>query len=489
MKNLSIKSAAYVNMISKYTVIFLNLFITAILARLLTPEEYGIVAIVNVFVAFFAILADLGIGNAVVQNQSLSEKDIQNIFFWSLKRAVLLGLIFVCLAVPIAYFYSNDVYLKIVPLLGIAVVFTTANTVPAALLTKSKKFVLIGLRTVTVCIVCAFFTIILAMFGFSYYALVFNTILSGFLNLIWNLKGSGLTIFSKISGLNESIDKIRNFSTNLFKFNVINYFARNSDNLLIGKFLGAVELGYYNKAYQLMLYPMNNLTNVITPVLLPYLSSRKDDANYVYSKYIQTVKVLSLLGMYISVFSYFCSYELVVILFGKNWIMTVPCFQYLSISIWAQMICATAGTMFQVLDNTKGQFNCGLVTSTVTVTAIVFGVILGDIESISVLVMLAYLSHFITVIYFLVHKTFKKSWIVYIKMFVPDFIIGVIVAISLFLLNLINIESVLLSFIIKLTISGVLYLLLLVLSKELKHLSLLFPAKLKKFCIKIKILD
>lgn len=476
---MSMKKAAIINMSGKYTVVLLNLLITAILARLLTPEEYGIVAIVNVFVSFFAIIADFGVGNAIVQNKTLTTDDIQNIFTWSLGRAILLGVSFALMAVPISLFYADSVYLRIVPLLAFSVVFSTLNMVPNALLVKKKNFTLIALRTIMVCVVCAVVTIILAYSGASYYALVINSITSSFLNLVWNMRNSGLQLFKIVGDKKASVNKVKNFSSNLFKFNVMNYFSRNLDNILIGKFMGVDALGYYNKAYQLMLYPMNNFTNVITPVLLPFLSDKQNDKNYIYNKYNETVRVLSLLGLYITAFCIFSSYELVGILFGENWLMTVPCFQLLAISIWSQMICATSGTMFQVLDKTRVQFIRGLITTSTTVSCILIGVLFQSIERVSLFVTLAYLSNFVTMLYFLIKKSFGESCLKFLRQFIPDMAIFLVVGISLYLIDRLNVENIYLSFFYKLFVSGLVYLFMLFITKQYKHLLKYLPRKFK----------
>lgn len=481
---MSMKKAAVINMSAKYMVVVLQLVISAVLARLLTPEEYGIVAVITVFTSFFSILADLGVGNAVVQNQSLTKNDIQNIYAWSLKKAVLLGVLFALLAFPISWFYSDSVYLQLVPLLSISVVFSAANMVPNALLRKQKKFVLIGLRSIVVCIACASITITLAYFGASYYALIVNTISNSLFVFLWNLRGSGLNPFHKTSNTKESVDKIRSFSSYLFRFNIMNYFSRNLDNLLIGKFFGSSDLGYYNKAYTLMLYPINNFTSVLTPVLLPFLSERQNDIDFIYKKYLQFVKALSLVGLYVSVFCYFTSYEMVCILYGENWLLSVPCFQLLAISIWSQMICSCTGTMFQVMDRTKTQYIRGWITVGTTVSCILIGVCFGTIEYVALFVMLAYCSNFISMCYFLVHRTFQKNVMEFLKTFVPDIAIAGVLCGVFVVISKLQLSNVFVLFCVKLMGSFVVFLIMIVVTKQYKHLAIILPNSLKKRWIK-----
>lgn len=483
-KNMSMKKAALLNMASKYIVVIIQLVYSAILARLLTPNDYGIFALVNVFVSFFAILADMGVGNAIIQNQSLDNEDVQSIYAWSLHLSVRLAIAFCLLAIPIALFYNNTVYYYICPLLSIAVFFSALNMVPKALIMKEKYFITIAVRQVVLCIVSSVITILMAIIGLKYYSLVIYSIINAFGNYCWNLKNCDLKLRWKYE--KNSIEKVKSFSNYLFSFNVLNYFSRNLDNILIGKFQGEAQLGFYNKAYQLMLYPMNNFTNVITPVLLPFLSKYQSNKEYIYRKYLSTVKLLSLVGIYITVFCFFCSEELVLTLYGKGWKDTVPCFMYLSISIWSQMVCALTGSMFQIMDQTKLQFKRGLLTAGTTILAILIGANIGGIIEISLLVTIAYLSNFITMLYFLIHKVFKESVFEYIKNFIPDFCIAFFLAFFFVFVDKSQMFGssssiqALLVLIVKVIMSGGLYLVLLFLFRQIKYFDLILPEKIRE---------
>lgn len=294
-KQMTLKKATIINLCAKYSVVFIQMIYGAILARILTPEDYGIVAVVNVFVAFFTILADMGIGSTIVQKRNLNGQDINSFFSFSIVLAVILMGIFCVLSYPIAIFYSDNVYLKLCPLLSISILFSTLNTVPNGILTKEKKFFTIGIRQVVVSILADIVAIGLALLGFKYYALIFSSIATSLFTFLWNLVGCGHKF--RLRWDKESVEKIKGYTGYLFGFNIINYFSRNMDNLLIGKYMGKAELGNYSKAYQLMLYPMNLLTNVFTSALHPFLAEHQENKKYIYEMYLKTVKILSLVGV------------------------------------------------------------------------------------------------------------------------------------------------------------------------------------------------
>ena len=312
---LEIKKATIINFISKYSNIIVQLILNSILARILTPDDYGIVAVITVFISFFTLIAEMGIGPSIVQNRDLTDEDLSNIFIFTLIMAVVISLGFVIFSYPLSIFYKDRVYISLGSILAIGIFFNVLNIVPNALLRKNKQFKSLGIRTVIINTLCGFFTIILAINGAKYYSLVINTSLVGFLTFILNLYYSKMSIYYKFSF--SSVRKIKEYSSYQFAFDFINYFSRNLDNLLVGKLMGQIMLGYYDKAYRLMLYPVQNLTHVITPVLHPILSDYQHNREVIYDQYIKIVKLLSLIGVFFSVFCYFSADEIINIMQKK----------------------------------------------------------------------------------------------------------------------------------------------------------------------------
>ena len=149
---ISIGKASVINGAAKYSTVILNILFTAVLSRILSPEDYGIVAITAVFTVFFGLFADVGLGAGVIQNQKLTKKNIDEIFSFNTFLAVVLALLFCLVSGPIASFYGIPVLKPICCLLSIALFFNTMNSIPNAVLMKQQKFMLVGLRTIFVCL-------------------------------------------------------------------------------------------------------------------------------------------------------------------------------------------------------------------------------------------------------------------------------------------------------------------------------------------------
>ena len=279
----SLKKATIINASSKYTTVILGLLFSAVLSRLLSPEDYGIVAVVTVFTNFFSLFADMGIGTAVIQNKKLSDDDENRIFTFTLYVGIALFALFSLFSVLLVHIYKNSVYYIVGPLLGISLSLTTFNMVPNARLMKSKKFLLVAIRTVSSSVFGYVAAVVIAFLGGKYYAIIFQSIITALITFLWNWKSTNLRF--RFHSVINSVKKIWGFSSYQFGFNFVNYFSRNLDNLLTGYFFGDKMLGYYDKAYKLMRYPVDNLTNVITPSIQPILSDHQDDSRYVLEKY------------------------------------------------------------------------------------------------------------------------------------------------------------------------------------------------------------
>lgn len=473
MATSSIKQAAYINAAARYSTLVLRTLFNAVLARILVPEDYGIVAITAVFTVFFSLLADMGLGAGIIQNKELTRDDIGGIFAFSLRLGGVLAVAFALFSLPLSHFYGKRELIPVGMLLSIQLFFNTLNVVPQALLLKRKDFKRVALRILLSCIFSGLAGIGLALAGLKYYALVIQAILDAAFIFAWNYFSTRPPMARKVK--RESIDKIRSYSGFLFGFNLINYFARNTDNLLIGKVIGAAPLGYYDKSYKLMLYPVNNLTHVITPVLHPILSEHQHDKPYIYRKYLQVVQLLSLLGAFITPFFWFCSAEIIRILYGSQWEAAIPCLRWMSLAMWAQMILSSAGTIFQSLGDTKRLFLSGSMNAVLVVAFIVAGLVEGSIEAVARNVAIAYNLQFVATFYILVHLSFGLRTRHFLKGLLPHLGVMAAVALSGYFSTLLPSLPTVWSFIAKAAIMGAAYLLALWASRQLKPLlSLLF---------------
>lgn len=458
------------NFISKYSNIALSLLITSILARLLTPDEFGIVGVVTVFVTFFNMLGDMGVGPAIIQNKGLKKQEIEDIFLITVIIGLIISIVFAIFSNFIAIFYNNNVYIKIGRMLSIAIFFYIANIVPVSILYKQKRFRDIALGSIIINIVVGITVIILANIGFSYYTLVFQSILTSLLTFSYNTLLSKVRISRNINF--KSFEKIFNYSKFQFLFNIINYFSRNSDNMLIGKYIGVNELGFYDKAYKLMLYPVQNLTFVITPVLHPILSEHQNNKKLIMEIYVKLTKLLAILGGFFTIVCFFGAKEIILILYGEQWLESSLTFKILSMTIIFQMISSSSGVIFQSTGDVDKLFLSGWISAVINVTGILCGIFIGEIEYVALGIAICFIINFFQTFYILIKYVFKESYIMFLYNF-KNIILAMIS--STFILNFTNLHfnNPLISIIFKTIIISISYGTVLLFTKEYRVFNIL----------------
>lgn len=418
------KKGVFYSALGKYSNVVIQLVVTAILSRILTPQEYGIVAVVNVFLIFFQMLADFGIGPAIIQNKTLTKNEINSIFGFSIYLALFLGIVFVFLGYPISIFYNNEVYIPISMVLAVCLFFYGVLVVPQSILLREKKFSTVNMVTILANVVSGVVSIGLAFSGFSYYSLIIsNTVKAALLFVVFYFKTDIKAQFK----LNTSpLKKIFSFSKNQFLFNFINYFSRNLDSILIGRYFSASALAFYDKAYQVSLYPNQILTNVISPVIQPIMSEYETDLEKIKTVYLKITAVLATIGLPLSVFLFFNASEIILFLFGDQWSGSVLPFQILAVSVWVQMISSSTGAIFQSANRTDLLLLSGILSAIVTISAIFIGIFAGRIEYVALMVIAAFAINFIQTNYLLMYRLFQTNFTEVIKALVKPVIMAII---------------------------------------------------------------
>lgn len=367
--------------ISKYSTIIIALIVTAVLSRILTPDDFGVVAIATVFIAFFNLLSDFGIAAAIVQFKDLTKKDISNIFGWSFWLAVLLSTTFFFCSPFIGSFYGNPLLTPICRFLSLQIFFATLNIVPNALLLKNKKFNVIAIRTLTIQILCGIVSVIVALNGVGVYALLINPILGIFINLVINVVYMKMTI--NLLPAFSSLKKIFSFSIFQFLFNFVNYIGNNLDKMIIGKAINMSGLGYYEKAYRLGQMPAQTINKVIGPVLHPYLSDYQKQPDKLLNVYDKMNRILLTLSFPMSAFCLLCSRELVLIVFGSQWVESIVYFAIISITITTHLASSPTGSILQANNKTNLLFYLGVINTCLSIISLSIGAfVIGSIKGI-----------------------------------------------------------------------------------------------------------
>lgn len=371
LKGRSIRGGA-VTMIAQASRFVLQMGSTAVLARLLAPEDYGLIGMVAVVIRFAQLFKDLGLSAATVQAKEINHQQVSTLFWINFALSCALTSVVAVLAPMVAWFYKEPRLTSIMLALAITFIFSGLTVQHQALLRRQMRYTSIARIEVTSMIVGVATAIVSAWYGAGYWSLVFMQLATAITNALgvwvacqwrpgWPLRGSG-------------IRSMLAFGRNLTSFRMINYFSRNLDNILIGRYWGAQQLGLYAKAYQLVLLPIEQINVPITNIALPALSRLQTEPEQYRRYYYKAVLLITMLGMSIVSFLFASADKVITLMLGPQWLEVVPIFRFLMPAAFLGTFNIAGGWVFQSLNRTDRQLRQGLVLSTIDVLIFIVSV-------------------------------------------------------------------------------------------------------------------
>lgn len=397
------------SMLSRYAVYAVNLLSMMVLARIFTPETFGTVAAIMVFFVFFQLMAEAGLGPAIINLRQLAREDRDGLFGLTLAIGLLLALLFAALAPLFLAFYQLPRVDEVVPYIAVSLLFFAASILPNALLLREQAYFRIAHGGLAAELLSTAATISLVQSIDPLHALAAKGAFSAATQffVIWYFSANTEFGRPRPGRKFSAIKPLLGFSGYQFGFNFINYFSRNLDNILVGKYIGASALGNYDKAYQLMKYPLMLLTFAMTPAIQPVIRQHASDPRKVEEIHRDFTFRLSLLGAAAGLAMYVLAEWIILIALGNQWLDVVPIIRILAIAIPVQVVLSTSGSFFQAMNRADLLFVCGVFSAVVMVGAIIFGIISREIEVLCWGLVCAFHINFLQAYYYLHSKVFR----------------------------------------------------------------------------------
>jgi PST family polysaccharide transporter len=343
-----------------------------VLARLLTPTDFGLVGMVTVVMGFATIFTDLGFSTALVQAPNLRRAEVAGALALVGGAGALLSLSLFIGAPALSAFYSEPSVTELARLMCVVFLFASLSIVPRALLQRQLAFRRLALVDTFSSMVAAASTILLAWHGLGPRALVAGTVLSSLLSCLLCLALARRDLLPSLVRP-EWPGRILHQGAHLTGFNIINYWARNADNLLVGRWIGADALGIYSRAYNLMLVPYSQVTSVLSGVVVAAMASLQGDPARARVLFMRASGVLSFVSFPLSVGLFVSSGPFVQTLLGERWLAVVPVLRILALVGLFQTICSPLGWIAQSQGRAEVQSKWGLFAGTLVVMAIGIG--------------------------------------------------------------------------------------------------------------------
>lgn len=249
--------------------------IQLILARFLTPDDYGIIAMLAIFLQIAQVFIDSGFANALIKKQDCTEEDCSTVFFYNLGVSILIYLALYLTAPLIAGFYNTEILVPVTRVLALTLLFNAISIVQLAKLVKNVDFKSQSKVTLTSAIISGTVGIIAARNGAGVWALVIQQLLNSMLKSLLLLIIVKWVPKLKFSA--ESFRYVFNFGSKLLLTTFIDVIYKNLYKIVIGKRFSKSELGFYSKAEEFAMFPSNNIAGIISRVSFPILSRIQDD--------------------------------------------------------------------------------------------------------------------------------------------------------------------------------------------------------------------
>jgi polysaccharide transporter, PST family len=327
------------------------LVLTIFSTRNLAPSDFGLLAMAATAATFLGLIKDLGVGQAIVQRPEITKGQIDALFWLSVLSSAASAIVLALSAYPISLFYDDPRLQQLtIAIAGLSFI-AGLPTVPAALLAKESRFKALAILDVVATTASVVAGVIAVIIFRNYWALYLSTLVLTLVSTagLWACSGYR-------PGYPRSDSATRNmarFGLHVSGFNLVNYFSRNADNILIGKFRGGEELGLYDRAYRLLLFPIIQLHNPIGQVIVPLLSRLRSDKDKYLSVYNDTLSLVLSASQPAIVFAILLSEPLFKIVLGETWVGAAPIFSWLGLAGLNQV--ATATTAWLFLSQERGQ--------------------------------------------------------------------------------------------------------------------------------------
>ncbi len=320
--------------VERISTLGIQFVLNIIIARILSPSDYGLIGMLAIFLSISQCLIDSGFASALIQTKERKESDYGTVFIFNIFISVLLYLILFVSAPAIANFYNQEVLCKVLRVVGLILIITSLSNVHRTILTINVDFKTQSLVSIPGAIISGSVGLFMAYTGFGVWALVAQTLSNGLVMtlLFWMLTKERFKIVFDIM----SFKRLGGFGIKLMFSGLLNTVYNNLYGLFIGKKYNAGNLGYYTRSDQLAVFPANTLTDIISRVAFPMLCQNQSDKNELSRVYTNFIKGSCFIVFPLMIGLSILSKPIIIVLLTEKWLPAAILMSILSLDgLWA----------------------------------------------------------------------------------------------------------------------------------------------------------
>lgn len=355
----------------------ITLVYQVLITRLLTPANFGLIAMVEPMVAFIYMFNTFGLSQATIQKDRVTQNELSSMFWINAVFGLCVCLAALALAPLVGWFYGDPRASSVMAWFSVTLIMAGLSAQHIALLSRRLMFGRIAIIEVSAALAGSSAAIYAAMTGWGYWSLVVTSLVASAVTTIlsWTLSKWRPSAWPRFGGVGTMLG----FGGKLAGFNVLNFLSQNLQNVLIGRMSGTVQLGFYNRGYKLLLFPLVQILQPIARLAVPILS-RLHDQPETYRR----VYIMMLQGMYLAaVPGVLCCIAfpapIITALFGIAWLPVAPILFWLSMFGVASFLTSSSGWLFISQGRTGEYLALGMINAVLYISAFVIGVHTGAV--------------------------------------------------------------------------------------------------------------
>lgn len=387
--------------LQKYSSMIIRFISGIILARLLTPFDYGCIGMLTIFMVLAEAFIDGGFGSALIQKKQPTQEDYSTIFFWNLGMAVVMYVILFFTAPAISRFYGIPLLSDVLRVQGVILFVYAFNIIQKNQLRKNLNFKLLSIVTIATSLIALGVTVYMAKKGFGVWALVAqNIVISAIPALVFwfYVKWRPIWTFSW-----QSFRELFSFGFYMFLTNLLNSFGSQIQGLLIGKFYNASTMGYYSKAHSTEVVASTSVSKVMEQVTYPLYAEAQDNKQQLTNMIRRLTMALSYLTFPLMFILLLCAKPLFVLLYSDRWLHSVPYFQVLCIAGLAVCLQSINSLSVAAVGESRAMFIWTVIKRVVGIGLMIIGLVFWGMKGMLVGVVLnSWFSYLVNI--FLVSK-------------------------------------------------------------------------------------
>ena len=397
-KNLKQKAASGMmwTALQKYSTIFIRFISGIILARLLTPYDYGCIGMLAIFMALAESFIDGGFGSALIQKKRPTQEDYSTIFYWNLGMAVLMYAILFVSAPAISRFYNIPLLCNVLRVQGFVLFIYAFNIVQRNQLRKILNFKVLSIVTITTSIIALGVTIFMAYKGFGVWALVTQNLITAAIPAVvfwFYIKWRPIRVFSW-----KSFKELFGFGFYMFLTNLLNSFSVKIQGLLIGKIYTPVTMGYYSKAHNTESLASESVSSIMTQVTYPLYAEAQNNLKQLANMIRRMTMTIAYITFPLLFILLLLAKPIFILLYSNRWLASVPYFQVLCIAGMGVSLTAVNTQAIAAIGKSKIMFVWTVVKRGIGIASMVVGLLLFGMKGLLAAVVFSnWFSYFVNI--------------------------------------------------------------------------------------------